>query len=69
MVEFEREDFTKCFWGFDYSEAKKLYKKVFDFFGVKKIKENDFLNFTNQKKVKKEKYTEFLYTVVATTKL
>ena len=59
LVEFERQDFTKCFWGFDYSEAKKLYKKVFDFFGVKKIKENDFLNFTNQKKLKKKNIQSF----------
>ena len=48
------------FLGFDYSEAKN-YIKVFGFFGVKKIKENDFLNFTNQKKLKKKIYRVFIH--------
>tara|TARA_B100001250_G_C19778114_1_gene780550 strand:- start:384 stop:1877 length:1494 start_codon:yes stop_codon:yes gene_type:complete len=50
LVEFDKEDFSRnIFWGFNYSEMKKLYNKVYDIFKIKKIKNRDFLNFTKEK--------------------
>ena len=59
LVEFEKNDFKKCYWGFNFLEIKKLYKKVYDFFGVNKIKLHDFLNFTNQKNFRRKNIQSF----------
>ena len=59
LVEFEKDDFKKRYWGIDFLEIKKLYKKVFNFFGVNKIRSQDFLSFTNQKHFKRKNIQSF----------